>query len=100
MPTADATLLLPPPFNDSDETAEDTRPMRAVTSPRHLDHVGVETVLGAMIEQKRRASQPAFPAYRQGSGTNETESQEDASGPPSERSGRAPTRSEVFLKAR
>ena len=71
--------------------------MRAFTSPRHLDHVGVETVLGAMIEQKRRASQPAFPAYREG---HEIESQEDGSTPPSERTGRAPTRSEVFLKAR
>jgi hypothetical protein len=96
MPTADATLLLPPPFNDAD----DTGPMRAITSPRHLDHVGVENVLGAMIEQKRRASQPAFPAYREGSGTDEIESQDDVSGPPSERTGRAPTRSEVFLKAR
>lgn len=95
MPTADATLLLPPPFNDAD----DTGPMRAITSPRHLDHVGVETVLGAMIEQKRRASQPAFPAYRDG-GTNEMELQDDASAPPSERTRRAPTRSEVFLKAR
>lgn len=68
--------------------------MRALASPRHLDHVGVETVLGAMIEQKRRASQPSFPAYREGSGTDEVAS------PSSERTGRAPTRSEVFLKAR
>ncbi len=100
MPTADATLLLPPPFNDSDETPDGTGPTRAMTSPRHLDHVGVETVLGAMIEQKRRASQPAFAAYREGSGTDEVELYEDANGPPSERTGRAPTRSEVFLKAR
>ena len=98
MPTADATLLLPPPFNDAD----DTGPMRAIASPRHLDHVGVEAVLGAMIEQKRRASQPAFPAYREGSGTNEVEldARDDTDAPPSVRTGRAPTRSEVFLKAR
>lgn len=97
MPTADATLLLPPPFNDSDEAqsdASDFGALRAGNSPRHLDHVGVEAVLGAMIEQKRRASQPAFPAYREGSATGETDA------PPSVRAGRAPTRSEVFLKAR
>lgn len=100
MPTADATLLLPPPFNDSDETPDDTGAMRAMPPPRHLDHVGVETVLGAMIEQKRRASQPAFPAYRAGRGIDDVECPDDAGGPPSERTGRAPTRSEVFLKAR
>jgi hypothetical protein len=92
MPTADATLLLPPPFNDADDTGQ----MRALASARHLDHVGVETVLGAMIEQKRRASQPSLPAYREGSGTNEV----DSEAPSSERTGRAPSRSEVFLKAR
>jgi hypothetical protein len=96
MPTADATLLLPPPFNDADDTGQ----MRALASARHLDHVGVETVLGAMIEQKRRASQPSFPAYREGSGTNEVDARVDSDAPTSERTGRAPTRSEVFLKAR
>jgi len=96
MPTADATLLLPPPFNDAD----DTGPMRALASPRHLDHVGVETVLGAMIEQKRRASQPSLPAYREGSGTDEVDARAGSDAPASERTGRAPTRSEVFLKAR
>ncbi len=95
MPTADATLLLPPPFSDAD----DTGPMRALASPRHLDHVGVEAVLGAMIEQ-RRASQPSLPAYRAGSETSESDLDNDTNGPPSERTGRAPTRSEVFLKAR
>lgn len=74
--------------------------MRALASPRHLDHVGVETVLGAMIEQKRRASQPSLPAYREGSGTDEVESRAPSEAPSSERTGRAPTRSEVFLKAR
>lgn len=93
MPTADATLLLPPPFTDAD----DTGPMRAIASPRHLDHVGVEAVLGAMIEQKRRASQPAFPAYREDA---ESGAQDDSEAPPSVRTGRAPTRSEVFLKVR
>lgn len=96
MPTADATLLLPPPFNDAD----DTGPMRALASPRHLDHVGVETVLGAMIEQKRRASQPSLPAYNEGSGADEVDCRADSDAPSSERTGRAPTRSEVFLKAR
>jgi hypothetical protein len=95
MPTADATLLLPPPFTDADDTGN----LRAVASPRHLDHVGVEAVLGAMIEQKRRASQPSLPAYREGSGTNETDAHDDDA-PTSVRTGRAPTRSEVFLKAR
>jgi len=96
MPTADATLLLPPPFTDADETG----PMRAIASPRHLDHVGVGTVLGAMIEQKRRASQPSLPAYREGSGTNEVELRDDTDAPPSEGAARVPRRSEVFLKAR
>jgi hypothetical protein len=83
MPTAEATLL-PPPYSPSSP------------STRRLDEVGVETVLGAMIEQKRRASQPSYPALtldleRDGEGERE----DDA--PATER---APTRSEVFLKAR
>lgn len=95
MPTADATLLLPPPLSDDSDhsLASSARAFGDGGTARHLDHVGVETVLGAMIEQKRRASQPSFPAYRE-PGASDTES------PPSERTGRAPTRSEVFLKAR
>ena len=95
MPTADATLLLPPPFTYDDDTEHDAHSHEA-----HLHGVGVEAVLGAMIEQKRRASQPAFPAYREGSGTNELDMQSDSEAPPSARTARAPTRSEVFLKAR
>lgn len=96
MPTADATLLLPPPLTDADDTGN----LRAVASPRHLDHVGVEAVLGAMIEQKRRASQPSLPAYREGMETEASLDAEDDDAPTSVRTGRAPTRSEVFLKAR
>jgi hypothetical protein len=44
-----------------------------------------------MIEQKRRSSQPSFPAIELG--TDELHDE----GPPG---GRAPTASEVFLKAR
>jgi hypothetical protein len=79
MPTADATLL-PPPFL-SDDDHEDER-----HSARHLDDVGVEAVLGAMIEQKRRSSQPSFAAIDR--------ARADSEAP------RTPTRSEVFLKAR
>ena len=94
MPTADATLLLPPPFTYDDDEA------LAHEAEAHLHGVGVEAVLGAMIAQKRRASQPAFPAYREGSGTNEVDERADTDAPPSARTGRAPTRSEVFLKVR
>jgi hypothetical protein len=97
MPTADATLLLPPPFTYDDDADHEAHSHEA-----HLHGIGVEAVLGAMIEQKRRASQPAFPAYREASGTNEidTQADSDTSPPPSARTARAPTRSEVFLKAR
>lgn len=63
----------------------------AESSVRHLEEVGVEAVLGAMIEQKRRASQPSYPAVDLASLDDEDD------GPATER---APTRSEVFLKAR
>lgn len=49
MPTADATILPPPPFDDRG-------------SVRHLDEVGVDTVLGSLLEQKRRASESSPPA--------------------------------------
>jgi hypothetical protein len=55
--------------------------------------VGVEAVLGAMIEQKKRASQPSFAAIELPDNVNTDEDDQ----PPG---GRAPTRSEVFLKAR
>ena len=99
MPTADATLL-PPAFSSAapsgSSTAEDRK------SARHLEDVGVHAVLGAMIEQKRRASQPSFAAIdlppasevTEADGTSESEAPE--SGEPR----RKPTRSEVFLKAR
>ena len=93
MPTADATLL-PPPYSSSASCAEDLdqlhQPERA--SARRLDEVGVENILGAMIEQKRRASQPSFAAI-------ELDSLEPFADPQPP-GGRAPTTSEVFLKAR
>jgi hypothetical protein len=56
MPTADATLLPPVPL----ETPPSGLPaLGANPSMRRLDEVGVEAVLGAMIEQKRRSSRPA-----------------------------------------
>lgn len=103
MPTADATLLPPaPPAFSSSEPAEERG------SARRLDDVGVEAVLGAMIEQKRRSSQPSFaaidlpPAGEHGTSEGET-SEDDASDSEAPASGeprRVPTRSEVFLKAR
>lgn len=91
MPTADATLL-PPPFYSSD-------PAEERDSARHLDDVGVEAVLGAMIEQKRRASQPSFAAIElpPASDRHDGDDAPDSEGPPG---GRTPSRSEVFLKAR
>ena len=88
MPTAHATFL-PPVY-------EPTPPPGATQghadgSVRHLEEVGVEAVLGAMIEQKRRASQPSYAAVDLASLDDEDD------GPATER---APTRSEVFLKAR
>ncbi len=84
MPTADATLL-PPPFSSSHLDADDEAPR----SVRSLDAVGVGTVLGAMIEH-RRASQPSFASIVVPSEPDdEVEDTE-----------RAPTTSEVFLKAR
>jgi hypothetical protein len=89
MPTADATLL-PPAFLA-------TGPAEERGSARRLDDVGVEAVLGAMIEQKRRASQPSFAAIDL---PPADESQSEA--PPSSEGEprRTPSRSEVFLKAR
>lgn len=84
MPTADATLLPPPPSLDDRGSA------------RRLDEVGVEAVLGAMIEQKRRSSSPSFAAIELGDDELRDERGEEE-GPPG---GRAPTASEVFLKAR
>ncbi len=99
MPTADATLL-PPAFTSAapDATAEERR------SARHLEDVGVHAVLGAMIEQKRRASQPSFaaidlPPASEVSDTSESDTSESEA-PESGEPRRKPTRSEVFLKAR
>jgi hypothetical protein len=93
MPTADATLL-PPFFSSSD-------PVEERGSARTLDHVGVEAVLGAMIEQKRRASQPSFPAIELPRASHDDDGNDapDSEGPADE-TRRTPTRSEVFLKAR
>lgn len=51
MPTADASLLLPPPNHDSQFADHDER-----GSSRSLDSVGVEAVLEAMIVQRRTSS--------------------------------------------
>ncbi len=59
MPTVDATP--PPPFLTSATSGSGSggsAEARGDASTRRLDDIGVETVLGAMIEQKRR-SQPA-----------------------------------------
>jgi hypothetical protein len=93
MPTADATLL-PPAFLSQEREERG--------SARHLEDVGVEAVLGAMIDQKRRASQPSFAAIELPPSTTSEESEERADGDvtsPREKR-RTPTRSEVFLKAR
>jgi hypothetical protein len=89
MPTADATLL--PPAFLSDRADRDER-----GSARHLEDVGVEAVLGAMIEQKRRASQPSFAAIELPPSGDGPESEACADSDPP----RTPRRSEVFLKAR
>jgi len=103
MPTADATLL-PPPFSFSEPGSDDDEPRSSRTS-RSLDAVGVQAVLGAMIEH-RRASQPSFasivvPSHQGGNGVLEL-SEDDADDAPAREPepARAPTRSEVFLKAR
>jgi hypothetical protein len=89
MPTADATLL-PPPFPSSSYEDEPH-------SARSLDAVGVETVLGAMIEH-RRASQPSFASLVVPSGVLELSSDDlDDDAPPPARTSAT---SEVFLKAR
>lgn len=96
MPTADATIL-PPPFSSSHSDDEPR-------SGRSLDAVGVETVLGAMIEQ-RRASQPSFASVvvprSQGGGVLQLSDDDlDEDRTHDREPGRAPAASEVFLKAR
>jgi serine/threonine protein kinase HipA of HipAB toxin-antitoxin module len=90
MPTADATILPPAPVPGQRERHDSADERGSV---RRLDEVGVEAVLGAMIEQKRRSSQPSFAAIELG--TDELHDEDE--GRPG---GRAPTTSEVFLKAR
>jgi hypothetical protein len=92
MPTADATLL-PPAFSSSDSAEERG-------SARHLEDVGVEAVLGAMIEQKRRASQPSFAAIDLPPASDHQEGSDAPASEAPESARRSPTRSEVFLKAR
>jgi hypothetical protein len=106
MPTADATLL-PPPFSSSSSAAqdlsdaEDTAPYPAVPETcRHLEDVGVETVLEAMIVQKRRSSSPSYPAFVELDSGFPRDSHDEAPTRSSQSRGRAPATSEVFLKAR
>ena len=98
MPTAEATLL-PSPLSSHDPGVGSTPATAsgAEGSVRHLEEVGVEAVLGAMIEQKRRASQPSYPAVDMELARLASFEDDDDDGPATER---APTRSEVFLKAR
>lgn len=104
MPTADATLL-PPPYSPTSTVHGDGGDQQERESVRRLDEVGVEAVLGAMIEQKRRASQPSYPAFDSqahelaggSSDRDEAPADSDDDGPATHR---APMRSEVFLKAR
>ena len=91
MPTADATLL--PPVYASSSPSSSLHDSDDRGSARRLDEIGVEAVLGAMIEQKRRSSQPSFPAIELGADDLHDEDE----GPPG---GRSETTSEVFLKAR
>jgi hypothetical protein len=60
MPTLNAPLLpavpLGPPVGGVPSLGA---PDASMAGARRLDEVGVETVLGAMIEQKRRSSRPA-----------------------------------------
>jgi hypothetical protein len=88
MATADATIL-PPAYDLSTDR----------DSVKHLEDVGVGTILGAMIEQKRRASQPSFAAIDletlESSGASSDERDERR-----ESNENAGTRSDVFLKAR
>lgn len=83
MPTADATLLPPLP-----ELPEDPG------SGRSLDAVGPLAVLGAMVEQKKRASRPA-PEEIHGVVEDPDDGDADATQPR-----RVPQHSDAFLKAR
>lgn len=81
MPTADATLLPPAPT--------DNEPFER-GSTRHIEDIGAHAVLGAMVEAKKRASIPAI----------ELEESADDFDRDIVDSPRAPSVSEVFLKAR
>jgi hypothetical protein len=80
MASADATLLPPPVDTDDGPVSRG--------SSRTLDEVGVERVLGAMIEQ-RRASRPCASEIEPTLVYEETP-----------RSRRVPADSDAFLKAR
>ena len=97
MPTADATILPPPLSSSFDDEPH---------SAHSLEAVGVETVLGAMIEQ-RRASQPSFasivvPTQDRVLELSEDDLDDDEDGDEgrADRLDRSPAASEVFLKAR
>ena len=98
MPTADCTIL-PPPFPTRDPRSDEEP-----HSGRSLNAVGVQAVLGAMIEH-RRASQPSFASVvvpSQGSGGVLELSEDEVDDDHARDCGaaRAPSSSEVFLKAR
>ena len=106
MLTADALILPPPPSTHRSLEAfalgEEVTSERG--SSRRLDDVGVEAVLGAMIEQKRRSSRPSFTAFLDMSHDYRDEHDDDdlddefAARRPAP--GRPRAISEVFLKAR
>ncbi len=84
MPTADATLLPPVPQDPG--------------SGRSLDAVGPLAVLGAMVEQKKRASRPApeeIHGVVEAPLLGEDDGDADATQPR-----RVPQHSDAFLKAR
>jgi hypothetical protein len=100
MPTADPTVL-PPPSSSSSAAAAASAVLAGDGSVRHLDAIGIETILGAMIVQ-RRASQPSFASVRAPDSTGSAagallDDDDEDDGPATHR---APTRSEIFVKAR
>jgi hypothetical protein len=101
MHTADPTVLPPPSSSSAAAAAAAGAALSGDGSVRHLDAIGIETILGAMIVQ-RRASQPSFASVRAPDPTGDAVSgsellDEEDDGPATHR---APTRSEIFVKAR
>lgn len=108
MPTADASLLLPPPLDSDDSHSHshsDAGEPRG--SSRSLDAVGVETVLGAMIVQRRQSShhirQQSAAATAEPTEIDAddlTEIEEEPAPSARARDTRSSRTSEVFLKVR